>query len=175
MTTKNTVSVCLTPELRLDKALKEAGIEDPASVGKLTISGTVFIVDFYYISDYMGETLEDLDMGDASLDEHGIPYEAFEGCTGLDTIVLPKTFIGIPWGLHSISSDLTSVTLSGMSLHFLLNEAADEADDDEWDLLDDDDEEEGEFDDDDDDDDEYFDEDDDEYFDDDDDDEYFDD
>ena len=35
MITNNHLSVCLMPELRLEQALKEAGIEDPASVERL--------------------------------------------------------------------------------------------------------------------------------------------
>ena len=134
MTAKNIVSVSLTPKLRLEQALKDAGVKDLASVTKLTIGGTVLFDDFEYIGENLGETLEELNMEEALIEEDGIPTDAFDGCTGLDSIVLPKTFIGIPWGLYSISSDLTSVKMSGMSLYRLMDEALfseDDGDDDE--------------------------------------------
>jgi len=36
------VNVCLTDEIRLEKALKGAGVKNPASVVKLTVSGKFY-------------------------------------------------------------------------------------------------------------------------------------
>ena len=148
MTTNNNVTVSLTSELRLEQALKEAGVKDPAAITKLTVSGPIVDSDFEYLNINFGETLQELDMRNASFDdETGFPYGVLDNCTGLDAIVLPESFIGIPWGIYTICSDLTSVTISGQSLHYLLmNEALADDDDEEYD---DDDED---FDDDDDDD-----------------------
>ena len=56
----------MTSEIRMFKALKEAGVEDPKSIVKLAISGEFTEDDFRYIRKKMAKTLQDLDMGDAS-------------------------------------------------------------------------------------------------------------
>jgi len=56
------ISVTLSPELRLEQALKQAGVEDLAAVTKLSISGTITGDDFRYFLNTMRDTLQELDM-----------------------------------------------------------------------------------------------------------------
>ena len=90
MITNNHLSVCLTSELRLEQALKEAGIEDPACVSKLTISGMLTKEDFGHIRRNMAETLKELDMSGAVIEENTIKTWAFNSCTGLTSVALPE-------------------------------------------------------------------------------------
>jgi hypothetical protein len=62
------ITVTLTPELRLEQALKEAGVENPASVTNLAIAGTMTKDEFYFISENMAKTLQKLDLGEAMLE-----------------------------------------------------------------------------------------------------------
>jgi len=110
MTQNIEISVNLSPELRLEQALKQAGIEDPATVSKLTVSGMLKNDDFKYMKKNMSETLQELDMGDASFYRNKIHNNAFEGCSGLTSIIIPNTVVKIGiaafWG-----TGLTSVTI----------------------------------------------------------------
>ena len=72
------ISLTLTRKLRLAQALKNAGIENPAAVSRLTVAGTMTDDDFAYIRENMAETLQELDMGEALVVEIG--EEAFCGC-----------------------------------------------------------------------------------------------
>ena len=47
--TSTQISVTLTPEFGLAQALKQAGVENPATITKLTIAGTVTNNVFAYI------------------------------------------------------------------------------------------------------------------------------
>ena len=88
---KNTdLSLCLTSELRLEQAIKEAGIEDPASVSKLTVSGLLTKDDFCYIRKNVAETLKVLDMGGAWVEENKINTYALFNCTGLTSVIIPE-------------------------------------------------------------------------------------
>ena len=128
------VSVTLTSRLRLAQALKKAGINDPATVARLTVAGTLTEEDFEYIYDNMRETLHELDMGSVWVKKNEIPYDAFCYCTGLTSITLPNSvteigayafedctglaFITFPPSMKKIGegafracTDLTSITL----------------------------------------------------------------
>jgi len=101
------VSVTLTSELRLEQALKEAGVENPASVTKLTISGIIGRVnllkekkwntfkecqyrdDFWYINQNMGKTLQELDLGEALVDEMKILHN----CGALKSVTFPASLL----------------------------------------------------------------------------------
>jgi hypothetical protein len=64
MTPNIQISVNLPPELRLEQALKNAGIENPASVTNLAISGTLTEDDIGFIyCENMDETVQALDLG----------------------------------------------------------------------------------------------------------------
>ena len=88
MTSKVNINVCLTDEIRLEQALKDAGIDDPATVKKLTVSGQLIEADFRYIGEKMRE-LRLLDMEGAPLlyDYYYFKaYEALAGCKNLTII-----------------------------------------------------------------------------------------
>jgi len=78
MTPNTKITVTLTAELRLEQALKQAGVEDPATVTNLTVSGTLTDVDFGHIRENMRETLHELDICDASIDAVKIPRSALQ-------------------------------------------------------------------------------------------------
>ena len=84
-------SICLTPELRLEQALKNAGIKYPASVTKLTISGTMHQEDFHYLQEDLRVNLQELDMGSAWVEEKKIPCWCFDGYTELISITIPAS------------------------------------------------------------------------------------
>ena len=87
----NCISVCLTSEIRIEQALKEAGVKKLASVRKLAISGEITEADFRYIRKKMAKTLQELDMGDASVENNVLDGAPFVGCSGLTSITIPKT------------------------------------------------------------------------------------
>ena len=87
------VSVSLPPKMRLKQALKEAGIENPATVTKLTISGGTLIGrDFGYIRGKMGKILQKLDVENTELDKFDF---SVAGCTALISISIPASLKGI--------------------------------------------------------------------------------
>ena len=88
---KLSVSVCLSPKMRLKRALKEAGVENPASVSKLTVSGIITKNDFRFIHNNMAKTLTELDMSDATIKNNIFPDWDNLGCSGLISICFPKT------------------------------------------------------------------------------------
>ena len=83
------VAVRVTEEIRLEQALKNAGIENPASVTHLVVDGAMTRDDFEYIRENMGKTLQTLDASKATMSR--IPNFAFEGCTGLVSVIIPDT------------------------------------------------------------------------------------
>jgi hypothetical protein len=94
MTSKVNVTVCLTDEICLERALKEAGIKMPASVEKLTVTGAFPHDDWYFIFDEM-ENLKELDITNVSEDEFDmLPTDnrLFEFLTGLNSIAVPGWF-----------------------------------------------------------------------------------
>jgi len=95
MTSKVNVNVCLTDEIRLEKALKEAGVKKPATVEKLTVSGMITDDDFRYIRENMAETLQELDLGDASVENNILNGAPFWGCFGLKSIIIPASVVEI--------------------------------------------------------------------------------
>jgi hypothetical protein len=85
------LKVKLTPEFRLKDALLKAGIEDPATVEKITVVGTMTRADFKFIRKKMSATLQEIDMSKVMIDENRLPSKGFERCTVLHTITLPKS------------------------------------------------------------------------------------
>ena len=81
------ISVSLTPEFRLEQAFIEAGIENPASVTCLSVSGTMTNDDFRYIRQNMAKTLQKLDLSEATVE--GI--FSLQGCEGLISISIPAS------------------------------------------------------------------------------------
>ena len=73
------ISVNLSPKFPLEKALKEAGIEDPTTVTQMTISGTITDNDLRYIREGTSDALQELDLSGASFEKNEIPDRAFGG------------------------------------------------------------------------------------------------
>ena len=112
--TKISVSVRLTPKNRLNQALKEAGIENPATVSKLTVSGTLDYHDFGYIRAKMNKTLQELDMSKATIEGNVIGEWFFRDCSlsccpGLISVIIPDSVVEIGKWAFSHCSGLTSV------------------------------------------------------------------
>ena len=91
MTQNTQITVTLKPALRLDQALKEAGIEDPATVTHLTVVGTITDDDFEYFREKMIETLQKLDIGNVAIKENGIGFPGFREFTALTSVILPDS------------------------------------------------------------------------------------
>ena len=66
------ISVTLSPELRLEQALQKAGIENPASITKLTVAGMLKKDDLSFMARHMAETLRNLNMKNATVEENRI-------------------------------------------------------------------------------------------------------
>ena len=60
------ISVTLTPEVRLEQALKEAGVKDPATITHLNIAGTYTDEDEEYMEKNFGENLQEVDFSDCT-------------------------------------------------------------------------------------------------------------
>ena len=104
-------TITLTSSLRLEQALKQAGIEDPAAIIKLSISGTITDDDMKYIRENMRETLQELDMSNASFIKNIIPDRAFANCTGLTSVTFPDSVVEIGYRAFSGCIGLTAVVI----------------------------------------------------------------
>jgi len=78
MTPNTKITVTLSSEHRLEQALKQAGVEDPATVTHLIVAGMLTDVDFGYIRENMSETLHELDICNASIEAVKIPRSALQ-------------------------------------------------------------------------------------------------
>ena len=107
----NHLKVCLTPEIRLAQALIDAGIENPAMLTKLTITGTLNIADCKYIRKKMNSSLQELDISKASIEENRIPKKAFEGCWALLSVIMPDTVTEIRKNAFGFCTGLTSIII----------------------------------------------------------------
>jgi len=90
----NTI-VTLTSKLSIKQALKNVGINDPATVTSLAITGKLTDKDMKYIRENMAETLQVLNLVNASFPKNIIPDRAFENCTGLTSVCFPDTIVEI--------------------------------------------------------------------------------
>ena len=106
------ISVHASPERPLEQALKEAGIDDPAAITKLTVSGMITYCDMRYITDNMAENLQELDMGAASIEGNNISN--FDNFTSLNSIIIPNSVESIGMQAFSGCTALTSVNINGV-------------------------------------------------------------
>jgi hypothetical protein len=95
MTQNTHITVTLSPELRIEQALKQAGVEDPATITHLTVAGVLSMGDCKYIRENMSKTLHILDMGSASMKRCIIGKGAFQHCNGLTSVTIPASVVGI--------------------------------------------------------------------------------
>ena len=93
MTPNNQITVNLTSELRLEQALKQAGVDKPKTVTRLVVAGMLTFDDFKYLRKKMGKTLQELDMSNASVETNIIKEKTFSGCTALTSIAIPDSII----------------------------------------------------------------------------------
>ena len=112
---KTDISVTLSRETSLEQALKAAGVENPASVVKLTVAGKVYARDMQYMRENMGKTLQKLDLGDASFDRNKI-YN-MRGLSGLTDIIFPDTISDV-YELIFALKRLTSITVRAANAVF---------------------------------------------------------
>ena len=105
------VSVTLSQRLWLEQALKKAGIKEPAYVSRLTVTGTFAESDFRYICENMAETLQELELSNASIRKNHIPYPGFSGCTGLISIILSETVQSIDRRVFYDCTQLSSIAV----------------------------------------------------------------
>ena len=105
------LTITLTPELRLEQALQNAGVEDPSTITNLTITGQLTRgLDFKYIRKRMRKTLQKLDLSGVSINGNKIGNWSFGGCIALESIIIPKTVKKIDtkafWGTPDITTIL---------------------------------------------------------------------
>ena len=106
------ITVSLTPELELKQALKGKGIDNPETVTKLTIVGTITFNDFEYMSKNMGKTLQGLDMSSALFERSRISsYFRSTVFHNLISVILPDTVTEISGKIFFHCTSLTSVTI----------------------------------------------------------------
>ena len=114
MTTNINISVSLTPEFGIKEALKKAGVKKPKTVKKLTISGVVSSDDLWYIHKNMAKTLQELDMGNASIEGNTINLHSFfndDKLVALTSIIIPATVVEIDDLAFCGLSGLTSIVI----------------------------------------------------------------
>ena len=105
------ITLNLAPETGLEQALKNAGIDNPASVTKLAVNGRLYRRDFRYICENMAETLQEIDMSGALLENNILTGHAFENCSALNSVIFPDSLIGINERAFFNCNSLTSVTI----------------------------------------------------------------
>jgi hypothetical protein len=103
------LTVRLTPQRRLDQALLNAGIEDPTSVTKLTIAGTMTREDFKLIRKKMAKNLQELDISQATLEDGKLKRKALTRCVALTSVVIPNWINEIGDGVFSCCYNLKSI------------------------------------------------------------------
>jgi hypothetical protein len=113
------ITLSLSPELRLEQALNEAGVENPATVTRLTIVGALEYSELWYICDKMGGTLRELDLGAASLPDDVVATTAFWGFTALTSVIIPETAVEIDslafFGCTRLSSVIIPASVTKIS------------------------------------------------------------
>jgi hypothetical protein len=87
------IKVHLINKIRLEQALKNAGVENSASINKLIIEGKITQKDFGFIEHKMSKTLKELDMSKASI--RGNKIVDFPYCSALDSISISASVIEI--------------------------------------------------------------------------------
>jgi len=102
------ISVTLTPELRLNRALKQAGIETPETITHLSVSGTLTEGDLQYIRNKMSKNLQILDISKTSMKTE--KFSAW-GCSSLISIVFPDSVIKFGHSAFYDCSRLTSINI----------------------------------------------------------------
>ena len=107
-TQKDATTVRLTPQRRLDQALLKAGIEDPTSITKLVISGTVTRLDFKFIRKKMSKSLQELDLSNATLEDGKFKHGALARCVALTSVTIPNWITEIGEGALSNCINLKS-------------------------------------------------------------------
>jgi len=109
------IAVNLTPEIRLEQALIEAGIENV--VTKLTVAGNLTKDDFRYIGKTMGKTLRELDMSDATIEKNTLKAKTFYQPCGLTAITIPDSVDHIYLKAFNDCPVLNSITIRSSSKH----------------------------------------------------------
>jgi len=108
------ISVTLTPELRLEQALKQNENEiAPETVSYLTIVGRLTKADLEYIRENMCDTntLQVLDLSNASMKCNRIQDETFSNCIGLTSIIIPNSVTEIGYYAFYGCIGLTSIII----------------------------------------------------------------
>ena len=103
------ISVNLTPETGLEQALKNAGIENPASVTKLTVTGMITEDDCIYLCDTIFDGLQELDMANAAFWENKMPYPICS-CHELVSVTIPNWLVNYYGFEFDFCYKLTSIT-----------------------------------------------------------------
>jgi len=91
----------LTKERRLEQVMLIAGIDDPTSVTRLTILGTITKEDFKFIRRKMGKSLKELDISKATLEESKLKKGALANCFALTSVSIPNWLFEITEGAFS--------------------------------------------------------------------------
>ena len=105
------ISVNLTPKTGLEQALKNAGIDNPESVAKLTVSGAITKEDCRFIRENMRETLQELNLSEASFEKNKIDDLTFFDAIGLVSVTLPDSIFEIGIHIFGRCESLTSIAI----------------------------------------------------------------
>jgi len=112
------IKVTLTPKLRLEQALMRAGVEDQTTITHLTVDGYLNYKDFLFINEYMCETLQKVDMSNASVEDNVIGRPGFDYCIALTSVAFPETITVIGNGTFSGCENLTSIVIPASVTEF---------------------------------------------------------
>ena len=101
------IKVNLTPEIRIEQAILNTGVDLPEDVTSLAVTGTVTDDDFMFIRKNMDKTLQELDLSGASAE-----WSAFNlGCTGLVSITMPDSVVKIGDHIFVGCNSLASIAI----------------------------------------------------------------
>lgn len=87
-TLNNHLTVTLSSEINLEQALAETGIENFATVTKLTVIGPLTKIDFRYIKKKMSKTLQELDLSNATVEKNRIASSCISRLEKIHTIFI---------------------------------------------------------------------------------------
>jgi hypothetical protein len=111
MEQNNPTIVNLTPELRLEQAIKEASIDNPSSIVKLIINGLITENDCMFIYKNLDKTLQELDMSGASFENNTIPIYGFTECKRLTAVTIPDSVVEFVYKAFAGCENLISVII----------------------------------------------------------------
>ena len=108
--TNNEVTIRFSYGVKAQQALRYAGIYEPSTVKKLTVTGMMSRYDFRDILEYMGKTLIEIDLNGVTFEKEEYLW-SYKDCPLLTTVTFPASINKLEADLFSRWSSLTHINV----------------------------------------------------------------